>query len=99
MNFPNIFDVLQTFLILGRVEDLVKLLLDLASLLQRPVAVLLVAEDDVVEDWPRHAKTVEHLLVDVRTFGTELSGSCICSMDLGCDRAVQGLDRYVLQLL
>ena len=96
LRLSDFFNVFQTFLILDRVEDLIKLVLDLASLVQRPVAVLLVTEDDIVEDRPRHSQTIEHFLVDVRTLGTELSCS---SLGFTGDGAVQGLDRDVLQFL
>ena len=68
---PDIFDVLQTFLILGRVKYFIKLVLDFAALLQGPVAVFLVAEDDVVEDRPGDPETEQHVLVGVGTLGAQ----------------------------
>ena len=71
LHLPHIFDVLETLLVLGGIEDFIKLVLHFASFLQRPVAVFLVAEDDVVQDRPGDAETEEHVLVGVGTLGAQ----------------------------
>ena len=92
-----ILNVLETLLILGRVKNLIKLLLDFAALLQGPVAVLLVAEDDVVEDGSRHPEQVEHLRVDIRTLAAH--GGLLPVGESGGDDALQCLGRDILDLL
>ena len=57
----------EALLVLLGGKDLVELVLDLGALLQGPVGVLLVAEDDVVQDGPGDAQVLQHHRVHVRT--------------------------------
>jgi len=54
---------------LARLEDVVELLLERGRLAEGPVALLLVAEDDVLEDGLGDTELSRHLLVDVGALG------------------------------
>jgi hypothetical protein len=65
------FYLIQSFRVLGRLKDLVKLLLECCRLGQGPVGFFLVAKNDIVEDGPGDAEQARNLVVEIRAAGTE----------------------------